>query len=45
MQINNVVIYEENDLTPLTVNSIKANMPDWTYKVVPVENRPSFKKY
>jgi len=38
MQINNVVIYEENDLTPLTVNSIKANMPDWTYKVVPVED-------
>jgi len=37
MQINNVVIYEENDLTPLTVNSIKANMPNWTYKVVPAE--------
>jgi len=37
MEINNVLIYEENDLTALTVNSIKANMPHWTYKVVPVE--------
>ena len=34
MQINNVLIYEANPLTALTVNSIKQNMPDWTYKVV-----------
>lgn len=34
MQVKNVLIYQANPLTALTVNSIKKNMPDWTYKVV-----------
>lgn len=34
MQVNNVLVYQTNNLAGLTVNSIKKNMPDWNYKVV-----------
>ena len=32
-----VLVVECNKLASLTVNSVKANMPDWDYKVVPYE--------
>ena len=32
-----VLVVECNKLASLTVNSVKVNMPDWDYKVVPYE--------
>ena len=32
-----ILVVECNKLTSLTVNSIRQNMPDWNYKVVPYE--------
>ena len=33
-----ILVVEYNKLTSLTVNSIRQNMPDWRYKVVPYED-------
>lgn len=32
-----ILVIECNDLTALTVNSIKQNMPDWSYEIVPFD--------
>ena len=39
----NVLILQQNELVNLTINSIKKNMPNTTYKVVDCKSKPKIK--